>query len=283
MVNLKSKTAALIAGGALAVGLPSYGIYSVRNHAEQRINVVESELQAVRAQNATKIQDMTSDLNFLAEKMDVTRNDLEQARKVAETLKQQNSQATKKLQSEIASHSKAMDKLRTESATQLEAVQKDTTTKIGAVSGDVQNVKVDLDATKSDLAASRREIGDVREQIAHNSTEVAELRRRGERDYFEFDIKKSKDAERIGDVKVQLKKADNKRQKYDVLLMVDDARMEKKDRAANEPVTFLVGRDRVRYEFVVNFVDKDRVRGYISTPKDKVLASEGPVLRGSQR
>ena len=43
-------------------------------------------------------------------------------------------------------------------------------------------------------------------------------------------------------------------------------------------VQFLVGRDRLRYEFVVNYVDKDRIRGYVSTPKDKVLSAEGPRL-----
>src|SRR5207247_8968137 len=40
-----------------------------------------------------------------------------------------------------------------------------------------------------------------------------------------------------------------------------------------EPVTFLVGPDRLRYELVVNYVDKDRIRGYLSTPKDKTLAA----------
>jgi len=282
MFSLKSKATALIAGGALCVGLPTYGIYSVRNHAEERINAVESELQAVRAQNANKVQEMSSDLNFLAERMDVTRQDLDQARKVAENLKKENTQATKKLQTAIASHSKAMDRLRADAESKLDAVQQDTTTKIGAVSGDVQTVRLDLDATKSDLAASRKEIGDVRTLVAHNAGELAELRRRGERDYFEFDIRKSKDTERIGDVRVQLKKTDTKKQKYDVVLLLDDAKMEKKDRLANEPVTFLVGRDRLRYELVVNYVDKDRVRGYISTPKDKVLSAEGPAFRAQQ-
>jgi hypothetical protein len=53
----------------------------------------------------------------------------------------------------------------------------------------------------------------------------------------------------------------------------------KKDRTANEPVTFLVGRDRVRYELVVNFVDKDRIRGYLSVPKDRLTAAEIPSFR----
>ena len=36
--------------------------------------------------------------------------------------------------------------------------------------------------------------------------------------------------------------------------------------------------DRARYELVVNSVDKDRIRGYISAPKDK-LTTGAPVLR----
>jgi hypothetical protein len=151
------------------------------------------------------------------------------------------------------------------------------------VSGEVQGVRTDLDATKSDLAASRREMGDMRDalgrQIATNSSELAELRRRGERNYIEFDVVKSKTMHRIADVQLQLKKADTKRQKYDVLMLVDDSKVERKDRIVNEPVTFLVGRDRVRYEMVVNYVDKDRIRGYISTPKDKAVATEGPSFR----
>jgi hypothetical protein len=165
-------------------------------------------------------------------------------------------------------------------------VRQDTTSRIGAVTGEVNTVKVDLDTTKTDLAASRKEIGDVRDtlsqQIARNSGELAELRKRGERNYVEFDIRKSRNADRIGDIQVQLKKADTKRQKYDLLLLVDDSKIEKKERTVNEPVTFLVGRDHVRYELIVNYVDKDRIRGYISTPKDRLLSAEGPTLRKEQ-
>jgi hypothetical protein len=78
---------------------------------------------------------------------------------------------------------------------------------------------------------------------------------------------------------VLLKKTDVKKQKFEVAINADDSPIIKKDRTANEPITFLVGRDRARYEFVVNFVDKDRIRGYISTPKDKLVASETPTLR----
>src|SRR5262249_17293088 len=151
-----------------------------------------------------KIQELSTDLHYIADKMDITSRDLEQSRKLAETLKQENVQSTQRFRSQIASQSKTMNELRQ----QTEAVQQETTTKFGAVNGEVQNVRTDLDNTKNDVAASRKEIGDVRDtlsqQIAHNSTELDELRRRGERDYFEFDIPKSRDIERVADVKLQL-------------------------------------------------------------------------------
>ena len=130
-----------------------------------------------------------------------------------------------------------------------------------------------------DLANSKKELSN---QIAHNSGELAELRRRGEREYFEFDMNKSKEFAHISDVLVQLRKTDVKKQKFDVVIQADDMSVTKKDRTANEPVTFLVGPDRLRYELVVNFVDKDRIRGYLSTPKDKTLSAEGPSGRRLQ-
>jgi hypothetical protein len=200
---------------------------------------------------------------------------------LAEKLKQENAQATQRLRRELAAKadSKTVIQFREEAANKLTEIQQDATTKIAGVTGDVQVVRTDLDATREDLASSKRDLGTL---IARNSTELTELRRRGERDYLEFDIRKSKQLERIGDVLVQLKKTDVKRQKFDVVLNADDSSIMKKDRTANEPITFLVGRDRVRYELVVNYVDKDRIRGYISTPKDKLMAAESPSSRRLQ-
>ncbi len=158
-------------------------------------------------------------------------------------------------------------------------MQQDATAKFGAVSGEVQVVKTDLDATRQDLVNSKKELTGL---IAHNAGELAELRKRGERQYLEFDINKSKEFAHIGDVLVQLKKTDVKRQKFDVVINADDSSITKKDRTANEPVTFLVGPDRLRYELVVNFVDKNRIRGYLSAPKDKTLSAEGPSAKRLQ-
>jgi hypothetical protein len=118
-------------------------------------------------------------------------------------------------------------------------------------------------------------------QIAKNASDLADLRKKGERDYFEFTLTKPKKNEmtRVADIQLQLRRTDPKRSKYDVLIQVDDSRLEKKEQTANGPIQFLVGRDKLRYEVVVNFIDKDKVTGYLSTPKDKVLSAERPNFR----
>jgi chromosome segregation ATPase len=282
MLTFRTKAIAIAAAGVLGIGLTAHGFNSMRTQMSDRITALEHELQALRAQDGAKIQEVSSDLDYMAQRMDVTRHDLEEARKAAETLKQQNQQADQKLRNEIASRSRLINQYREEASSRLDAVQKDTSTKFGTVNGEVQNVRMDLDATRNDLAASRKEMTDVRDLIAHNSGELAALRRRGERDYLEFDIRKTKNSQRIGDIKLQLKKTDTKKQKFDAVLFVDDGKMEEKGQSANEPVTFFVGRDRLRYELVVNYVDKDRIRGYLSTPKDKAMSAEGPSFRTQQ-
>jgi len=275
---LKSKTI-LVAGGCLAlIGLQGYGIMSMRSTMEERVASVERELQTTQKQDNAKLTQLSTDLDVVVKRMGITSQELQQANAIAEKLKQENAQTAQRLRREIAAKadSKAVIQLKEEATNRLTEVQQEASTKIASVSGDVQVVRTDLDVTREDLANSKKDLSGL---IARNSTELAELRRRGERDYIEFDINKSKQFERIGDVLLQLKKTDVKKQKFDVAINADDSSILKKDRTANEPIAFLVGRDRLRYELVVNYVDKDRIRGYLSTPKDKVLSAEAPAVR----
>jgi len=268
MFNLKSKPIAIVLAGLSVLGLSAYSLYSIGSHLE----AVEHDLQAAHKQDATRLDELTAEFN------EVTQN-LDKARSLAVGLNTEHTQMTQKLSAQLKSTSAAVNQLKQESASKIDAVQQDATTRIGAVSGEVQTVKSDLGATQENLASSRKEIADIAGQIARNSTELAELRRLGEHNYFEFDVRKAKEMERIADVRLQLKKTDTKKNRYDVMLLVDDNKLEKKDQTTNEPVTFLVGRDQLRYELVVNYVDKDRIRGYLSTPKNVVISAEGPALR----
>ena len=274
----KSTTSKVFIACCALIGLQAYGFMSMHHTFQDRMSVLETQIQDVKSASNTKSDQLASDLDVVTKRIGITAQELEKAHTIAEQLKQENARTAQKLHTEISSKadSETVTQVRDEAATNLAEVQQDATTKIGAVSGDVQVVRTDLDATRQDLASNKKDITDVRSEVARNAGELAALRRKGERDYIEFDMAKTNQFQRIADVQVQLKKTDPKRQKYTVVVLADDNRVEKKDRPANEPIQFLVGRDRLRYEFVVNFVDKDRIRGYMSTPKDKVLAAEGP-------
>jgi chromosome segregation ATPase len=279
----------------LAIAALAYSQYSTSAALDQKFAALQDKLQQDATQNMKKLQasinDQASDLDVLRKHMGVTAQELADTRKSAEKLRQEQERAKQELAKEIATKANTTDvardvsAARDEASNKVAAVAKDADTKIGGVSGKVDTVNSDLQTTKGDLAASRREIVDVRttlsQQIAHNSSELADLRRKGERDFFEFDIKKAKKGQmsRVADIQLELRDTDPKKQRYAVLIQVDDNKLEKKDRTANEPVQFLVGRDKLRYELVVNLIDKDRIRGYLSAPKDKALSAERPQAR----
>ena len=234
---------------------------------------------------------MASNVEVLTQRLGVTAGDLQKARQqFAQRIKQQQELVDQKLETELAAKASSsdVDTLRQEATNKLAAVQevqKDANAKLGTVSNEVTVVKQDLASARRDFS---RDLTDVKtalsDGIARNASELAQLRKKGERDYVDLDIRKNSKTpfQRIGDIQISLTKTDPKKQKYSVVVLVDDNHLEKKERTANEPVQFLVGRDKLRYEVVVNSVDKDRIQGYLSTPKDKVLSAEGPTSQATR-
>lgn len=156
----------------------------------------------------------------------------------------------------------------------VEAAATTANTKIGEVSTEVSTVKTDVASTRSDLDKTKLElksaVGDLGVQsglIATNAKELGQLKALGERNYFEFNLVKSKQPQRVGDVQVQLTKADVKKNRYTVMVIADDKRVEKKDKGVNEPVQFYTSKARQPYEMVVNEIKKDQIVGYLATPK----------------
>ena len=144
---------------------------------------------------------------------------------------------------------------------------------VAGVKGDVGNVRTDLESTKGKL---ERAIGDLGQQsglIAHTRDDLEILKHKGDRNYYEFTLTRSKGSTPVSTVSLQLKKADPKRGKFTLNVIADDRTIEKKDRTIYEPLQFYTGRDRLLYELVVFAVQKDKVSGYISTPKNAPTAS----------
>ena len=261
----------------LALG---YALFSMKGTLADRIATVESTTQQAQTKNQKKMTDLVSDVELINKKVGVTSTELTRARETAQTLRRQQEEAAKELATQLATkaNSTDVDGWRQESTTKFTALKQDSDT----VSGEVTGIKKDLIAAREEFG---RQLVDVKtvlsEGIAKNSGELAELRKKGERDYFEFDVRKNskQPLQRVADVQLGLLKTDPKSHKYSIAIQVDDNRLEKRDRTTNEPMQFLIGRDKLRYKIVVNSVEKDRIREYVSAPKDKVLSAEGPKFR----
>ncbi len=184
----------------------------------------------------------------------------------------------------IQSRVPQIEKEQKESDAQLTAkigqVKQESDAKIGQVSTDLSGAKTDLDATKKDLQTTIAKLtsatGDIDQHstlIAKNAEEVEALKRLGERNIYEFTLTKAKAPQRVGPVQFQLRSVDTKKYKYTVTLVVDDKQIEKKDKTVDELWQFIVRGSQRPYEVVVFEVGKDRVTGYLSTPKDSAAAA----------
>lgn len=150
---------------------------------------------------------------------------------------------------------------------------------LNGVKGDVGTVKTDLDTTRTDLTNTRADLqrvtgdmGVMSGLIATNSTQLSELRKLGEKDYYEFTLPKNGKAQKVGDIRLALRKTDVKRNKFTMNVLADDKTVEKKDKNVNEPVQFYTSSARIPYEVVVNEIRKDQVIGYLAVPKVKTMA-----------
>lgn len=141
-------------------------------------------------------------------------------------------------------------------------------TDVGKVKQEVASAKSEIDKTISDLKSVRGDLGVQSGLIATNARELGALRALGERNYFEFNIVKSKQPIKLNDITIVLKNADTKRNRYTVEIVADDQKVEKKDKNVHEPVQFYMGKyGRYACEVVVQEVKKDRIVGYLSQPK----------------
>jgi chromosome segregation ATPase len=154
------------------------------------------------------------------------------------------------------------------------------------VATDVTGAKKDIEATRSDLEATKTrlerasgDMGVMSGLIARNHDDLEELKRRGDRNYYEFTLQKAKTPQRVGPVQMALNKTDQKKSKYTMTVLADDKSIEKKDKTAGEPVQFYVkGTARqTPYEIVVFDVGKNQITGYLSTPKDASTPPPAPA------
>jgi hypothetical protein len=207
-----------------------------------------AQLQQHEAQVDTANAGLQSDLTVVTKRLRLTQGDLKKARDEAEAIRTEDQQKIDEVNGQMTS----------------QLATKASTDDVKGVDGKVDVVRTDLTGTQNDLKMARSELGTL---IARNHEDVEQLRRLGERDYIEFTIDAKNKPQKVGSFVVELRGTNPTKKRYNVALVVDDSRIEKKNLPVNEPIFFHQGSDRRPLELVVNTVAKDKVTGYISVPK----------------
>ena len=148
--------------------------------------------------------------------------------------------------------------------------------KIDTVATDVGNVRTQasqtqdqLNKTIADLKSVTGDLGVQSGLIATNGKELAALRLKGERNYTDIKLGKTKQPQRFGDIALRLDSVTPKKNMYSVYILADDKLTFKQNKSINEPVQFYTAKGgHTPYELVINQVTKDSIVGYLSTPKD---------------
>jgi len=134
-----------------------------------------------------------------------------------------------------------------------------------------KRLQTQLDAQSRAIASTRDELSSARTElaggIARTHEEVVALQKKGERNYVEFDLDKSKQFQRTGPVAISLRKANTRHMYADLEIRVEDAQVSQKHVNLFQPVMFYTSDDGRPVELVINNIRKNHIHGYISAPK----------------
>jgi uncharacterized protein (DUF2141 family) len=232
-------------------------VKTVQQSVEQDVSSLKDRI----AQDEKTNSDLQGDLKVVTDKLKITQGQLRKARQETAKL---NDEATQKISAlDTSVHTELATKAGTDDV-------KNVDTKVTAVSSD-------LNTTKEDLKMAKSEIGTL---IARNHDEIDQLRRLGERDYVEFSIAGRNKPQKVGNVTVELKGVNQKKNQVSFAMVVEDKRFEKRNRALNEPIFFYTSGTRLPEEIVINKVGKDQISGYVSIPKANAQPASASTTSG---
>jgi len=274
---------ALVAGALIALVAANIYLYvqvdHVRGDMAKLRESLMTEMSNLRDASSVTTSSQMRHIETLKEELEAAR---EQARTAASQGKAEAqayaNQLAKQLEAEQAKVAQQMGAELNSVKSDVKQVASNADAKIAGVSNDVGTVKSQVSQTQEQLEKTISELksvkGDLGVQsglIATNANELAALKLRGERNYVDVRLPKTKQRQRFADIMLLLKKTDPKRNRYTVEVMADDKITEKKDRNINEPVQFYTSKGgHIPYELVINQVQKDLIIGYLSIPKEQV-------------
>jgi hypothetical protein len=150
---------------------------------------------------------------------------------------------------------------------------------------EIQQTKDSVEKTRADLESNLQSTrDDLSGSIAKNHDELVALEKKGERNFYEFDLAKSKQFQREGPMSISLRKSNTKHKYCDLVMIVNDSEISKKHVNLYEPVLFYPEGYSQPLEVVINSIGKDAAHGYVSEPRYKPseLAARASASGGTE-
>ena len=229
--------AGAIAAGVLALGFGGYALHE--HHLSENLTAQNGQLQASLDANRAQLNQLANTVNAMAAKET-------QPPPPATPAPVENTAKPSAVHRAAGSHRRADDARYKKLKSQLDAQGKE-----------IEDTRSDLSNTRTELTGS----------IAKSHDELVLLEKKGERNYYEFDINKSKQFQHDGQVGIRLRKANDKHQYADLDLMVDDRNLTQKHVNLYQPVMFYTPDSPQPLELVINNVSKNHIHGYVSVSK----------------
>jgi hypothetical protein len=232
--RIAASAAVVVLGGSL-------GGYAIHEHNTAKdLAVKNDQTTATLTQTKQQLSDLSAKVNTLVARAEappppVAAAPAARSSKPATARVRRDDPRFKKLQSQLDAQGKALD---------------DTRSQLAGTQGDLVN-------TRTELTGS----------IAHTHDELVLLEKKGQRNYTEFDLSKSKEYQHKGPFGIRLKKANEKHQYADIELIVEDRNLSQKHVNLFQPVMFYTPDNPQPVEVVINDISKDHIRGYISSSK----------------
>jgi hypothetical protein len=222
----------LIAAVAIAGGLTVYAVHE--HHAAQNLAAENQQATAELTSTRGQLSDLTARVNALAAQQQVAAPPAP----VAAT---------------VTPHSGAKPRASRGADRRLSRMQ----AQLDAQGKAIEETRGDLTNTATQLTGS----------IAKTHDELVVLEKKGERNYVEFDIQKSKQFQHEGPISISLRKADTKHQFADLQLTVEDRNLIQKHVNLDQPVMYYQSDSELPIQIVINNITKDHIHGYVSAPK----------------
>ena len=233
--HIAAYAVAVVLGGALA----GYAIHE--HHTAQNLATDNAQTTAALTATQHELSDLTAKVNTLASRSETPpapaapSTQSATGNRPSAAHRQMADPRYKKLQSQVDAQGKAIDQTR----------------------NDLASTQGDLTNTRTELTGS----------IARTHDELVMLQKTGERNYFEFDLGKSKEFKREGPISISLRKANSKHGYADMVLLVDDRNLSQKHVYLYQPAMFYTPDSAQPVAIVINQISKDHIHGYVSAPK----------------